>query len=151
MPKHPIEQRSAFRYFTPIQVRWGDLDPFNHVNNVLYYRYFELAIVTFLATEGGLDLTGSPPVVSFAAESRCIFNKAIDLSGFGPQGVMVDGAVRVERLGSSSVTWGLAIFRQGEDEAAAQGSWTHVFVDPQTTRPTPIPDDLRAALERYTA
>jgi acyl-CoA thioester hydrolase len=64
---------------------------------------------------------------------------------------MVDGAVRVERLGSSSVTWGLAIFRQGEDEAAAQGSWTHVFVDPQTTRPTPIPDDLRAALERYTA
>jgi acyl-CoA thioester hydrolase len=147
MPKHPIEQRDAFRFFMPIQIRWGDLDPFNHVNNVHYYRYFEMMVVTYLATEAGMDLTNSK-VLTFAAESRCVFNKAIDFTDIGPQGVMIDGGLRVNRIGSSSFTWGLALFLPGENEAAAQGEWTHVAVDRETTRPVPLPNGVRAALER---
>ncbi len=145
--RDPIARRGDFSWFTPIQVRWGDLDPFNHVNNVVYYRYFEIVVVTFLAREARVDLTDFP-VKPFAAESRCVFTKPIDLSGFGPMGVMIDGAIAVDRLGTSSVTYGLGLFLPGEDEAAAQGSWVHVYVDRETQRPVPIPDDIRAALEK---
>lgn len=144
MPKHPVERRAAYPFHTPIQVRWGDLDPFLHVNNVVYYRYFEGIILQFLAQRAGLDLLSSP-VLTFAAESRCVFNKPLDLSDVGPTGVMIDGGFRVDSLGRSSVTYGLGLFRPGEDDAAAQGTWVHVFVDRATARPVPIPDSVRAA------
>ncbi|ABC21859.1 acyl-CoA thioesterase [Rhodospirillum rubrum] len=143
MPKQSIDRREAYPFFLPIQMRWGDLDPFHHVNNVTYYRYFELIVVTFLAERAGLDLLDSP-LRTFAAETRCLFTKALDFGRSGPAGSFLDGGFCVDHLGRTSVTYGLALFAPDDNEAAAQGHWTHVFVDRDTARPVPIPEAVRA-------
>lgn len=135
-------RRGDYKFYSNIQTRWSDNDMFGHVNNVEYYRFFELAVVEFLMRAGEVDLMNDP-VVPFAAESLCRFRRP--LSWPHP----VTAALRVEQLGTSSVRYGIALFEEGSDEPAAEGHWVHVFVTRADQRPTPIPDALRAMFERH--
>ncbi|KAF0808809.1 thioesterase Superfamily protein [Alcanivorax sp. S71-1-4] len=132
--------RADYRYFTPITTRWHDNDVYGHVNNVTYYSYFDSVANHFLIHEGGLDIHQGN-VIGLVVSSGCRYHAALAYPD------ILAGGLRINRLGNSSVEYGLAIFRDGEDAAAAEGFFTHVFVDRATRRPVPIPDTLRKALD----
>ena len=136
--------RDAFGLFRTVPTRWADNDVYGHVNNVVYYSWFDTAVNAWLVERGFLDIAGSP-VVGLVAETGCSYFESVAF----PEAVEV--GLGVERLGNSSVTYRVGIFRQGGGRAVAQGRFTHVYVDRATQRPVPIPADLRAALEGLTS
>lgn len=137
----PTPTRADYRHFVAITTRWMDNDVYGHVNNVTYYSYFDTAANRYLIDVGGLDILRAP-VFGVVVESQCQYHAPIAF----PQSI--EAGVRVDRLGNRSVTYGIAIFPVGSEGAAAHGHFVHVFVDRDTRRPTAIPTELRAALER---
>lgn len=142
MTKPEPVRRADYRFFCQIQTRWSDNDMFGHVNNVEYYRFFELAVCEFLMRACELDLLNAP-IIAFAAESLCRFRRP--LSWPHP----VTAGLRVEHLGKSSVRYGIALFDDSSDEPAAEGHWVHVFVNRDDQRPTAMPGAVRAVFERH--
>jgi acyl-CoA thioester hydrolase len=136
-----VPTREDYRVFYPITTRWSDNDIYGHVNNVTYYAYFDTAANRYLIEEGGLDISDGS-IVGYVVSSGCEYHSPITY----PEAI--EAGVRVDRLGNSSVQYGIAIFRQGEDSAAAHGHFVHVFVDREADRSVPIPQNLRTALER---
>lgn len=132
--------RSGYPYLQSITTRWMDNDIYGHVNNVNYYAYFDTVVNQFLIERGGLDIHNGESI-GFIVESQCSYRSPVAY----PQ--LLEGGMQVLKLGNSSVTYGVAIFQQWVEEAAAVGSFTHVFVERASQRPTPIPAALRAALE----
>ncbi len=143
MPEQPKHLRSDYKHFQPITTRWHDNDIYGHVNNVAYYGFFDTAVNHYLIHQGGLNIHGGE-VVGFVVSSSCDYFASIAF----PDAIEV--GLRVARLGSSSVQYELAIFRDGEREACAAGRFVHVFVERANNRPTAIPARLRAALEALT-
>ena len=139
MAKKIPGERADYRYFVPITTRWHDNDVYGHVNNVAYYSYFDSTANHFLIHEGGLDIH-SGPIIGLVVSSGCDYHAPLAYPD------QLSGALRVNRLGNSSVEYGLAIFREGETHAAAEGFFTHVFVDRESRRPAAIPERLRNAL-----
>lgn len=131
-------RRAEYRRFHPITTRWEDNDVFGHVNNVVYYSFFDTAVTFFLLERGLLVREGA--VITVVAETRCRFLREIAF----PDRVTV--GLRVARLGGSSVRYELAVFRGDDDAASAEGHFVHVFVARDTMRPVPIPPAARAAL-----
>jgi len=136
--------RVAFGVFRSIPTRWADNDVYGHVNNVVYHSWFDTAVNAWLVERGFLDIAGSA-VVGLVVETTCSYFESVAF----PETVAL--GLGVERLGTSSVTYRIGVFRQGGERAAAQGRFTHVYVDRATQRPVPIPQDLRAALEDLTS
>ena len=134
------ESRAQFKYIQPIASRLHDLDVYGHVNNIEYYGYFDTVINTYLIKAGGLDFLAGP-VIGVCAESHCRFLQELAF----PE--TVEAGLRVEHIGRTSVRYGIALFRSGEAGPAAEGWFVHVFVDRTTRRPTPLPAQLRFALE----
>ena len=134
------ETRDRYPHFTQVQTRWADNDLYGHVNNVTYYSYFDTVVNCYLIDRGGLDIQEGK-IVGVAVETMCRFKKSIAY----PE--TVEAGLRVGKLGTSSVRYEIGIFRQGDDEAAAQGHFVHVFVDRASNTPVPIPAPIRAALE----
>ena len=134
-------QLSEYPYVVPIATRWMDNDVYGHVNNVTYYSYFDSAANLYLIREGGLDIHAAP-VIGVVVESQCHYHAAVAYPD------ALRAGLRVDRLGARSVTYGLAIFGEGDEAAAAHGHFVHVFVDRATRTPAEIPAPLRAALER---
>ena len=132
--------RADYRFFLPIATRWKDNDVYGHVNNVEYYSYFDTVINTYLIAEGGLDIHHGA-VIGVCAESHCRFLGEIAF----PE--TIAAGLRVEKLGNSSVRYGIGLFRDGRDEPAAEGWFVHVFVDRGSRRATPIPTAMRDALQ----
>ena len=133
--------RRDYPHFQSIPTRWMDNDLYGHVNNVVYYAYFDTAINEYLIREGVLDLTDGG-VIGVCAESHCQYRE-----GFAfPEAIQV--GLRVGHLGKRSVRYELGIFKPGREAAIAEGYFVHVFVERRTMRPVTLPDDLRAALER---
>jgi acyl-CoA thioester hydrolase len=136
-----MSQRSDYRHFQPILTRWQDNDVYGHVNNVAYYSYFDSAVNTYLIEHGGLDIHGGE-VVGFVVSSSCDYFASVAF----PERLEV--GLRVPKLGTSSVQYELAVFREGEDEACAAGRFVHVFVERASNRPVEIPAGIREALQR---
>lgn len=130
-----------YKHHLAIPTRWMDNDTYGHVNNVVYYSYFDTVINTYLIREGGLDIAGQA-MIGLCAESHCSFKAALSF----PQTVIA-GLV-VEKLGRSSVRYGIGLFAEGSEAPAAEGWFVHVFVDGPGRRPLPIEGRLRAALEK---
>jgi acyl-CoA thioester hydrolase len=130
-----------YPYTQSIPTRWHDNDVYGHVNNVDYYAFFDTVINTYLITEGGLDVHGGE-AIGLCAESHCTYHAALTF----PE--TVRAGLRVGKLGTSSVRYEIGLFGEDADEPAATGWFVHVFVDRAQRRPVPIPDGLRAALER---
>lgn len=133
-------KRTDYPRFYPITTRWMDNDLYGHVNNVTYYSYFDSAVNRYLIEEGGLDIHNAP-VVGFVVNSQCHYLAPIAY----PDSIEV--GLRVNRLGNSSVTYGVAIFKVGQDEAVAYGDFVHVFVERAANKSVPMPAPIRAALE----
>lgn len=134
------DQRASYRYFTDITTRWMDNDIYGHVNNVVYYSYFDSVANKYLIEEGGLDIKNSQ-VVGFVVASNCQYTSPIAY----PQAI--EAGLRVNRLGNSSVEYGIGIFQQNSSVVSAMGTFTHVFVDRSTDKPVAIPASIRSALE----
>jgi acyl-CoA thioester hydrolase len=133
--------RSDYPHFQPITTRWHDNDIYGHVNNVVYYSYFDSAVNAYLIAVGGLDIHHGE-VVGFVVSSSCDYFSAIAF----PETIEV--GMRVAKLGNSSVNYELAIFKAGEQNACAAGRFVHVFVERASKRPVPIPPTLRDAMSR---
>ncbi len=135
--------RSSFLAFVPVTTRWHDNDVYGHVNNVIYYAFFDTAVNLLLMDAGVLDPAASP-VVGLVVETRCTYFASIAF----PE--IIEVGVRVASLGTSSVRYTLGIFKKGEALASAQGEFTHVYVDRKSQKSTPIPDAVRAVLDELT-
>ncbi|MBI2235595.1 MAG: acyl-CoA thioesterase [Magnetospirillum sp.] len=142
MAQRETARRGDFLFHVAIQTRWSDNDMFGHVNNVEYYRFFEIAVAEFLMGPCKLDLFHAP-FIPFAAESLCRFGRPLSW----PE--KVTAGLKVEHLGTTSMRYAIALFGEGSDEAAAEGHWVHVFVDREEQRPVPIPPELRAVFEAH--
>ncbi|NUU35950.1 thioesterase family protein [Pseudomonas sp. C2B4] len=131
--------REDFRHFQSITTRWHDNDLYGHVNNVVYYSYFDSAVNTYLIESGGLDIHQGN-VIAYVVSSSCDYFASIAF----PEPIEV--GLAVSKLGNSSVHYSLGIFKAGEPQACAAGRFVHVFVERASHRPVPIPQALRAAL-----
>jgi acyl-CoA thioester hydrolase len=131
--------RSEFAALRTITTRWDDEDVYGHVNNVVYYSYFDTAVNGFLLATTGTD-TRRLDAVGLVAETQCEFLRELRF----PDDVEV--GLAVTRLGTSSIVYRLAIFQGDNDEPAALGRFVHVYVDAQTRAVTPLPDVIRAAV-----
>ncbi len=132
--------RQAFPHYMPLATRWMDNDVFGHVNNVQYYSYFDTAVNHYLIKSGWLDLHHGE-VVGLVVETKCSYAASV---AFPDE---LDIGLRVEKLGNSSVRYGIGIFRQGEQLAAAEGYFVHVYVDRKTSTPVRVPEALRRLLQ----
>ena len=132
------ELLSTYPYRCPITTRWNDNDIYGHINNVAYYAFFDSAVNRYLI-EHGLDIHAGS-IIGLVVESKCVYHAPLAY----PQQLVA--GVRVDRLGNRAVTWGIAIFAEGDDKAAAAGHFVHVFVDRETRTPLAIPETLRNAL-----
>jgi acyl-CoA thioester hydrolase len=139
MNREPLRPREAYGHFVPIATRWADNDMYGHANNVVYYAWFDTAVNSWLIDAGLLDLAGGT-TIGLVVETGCRYASSV---GF-PQRLEV--GVKVARLGSSSVTYHLGLFVEGEAQPAAEGHFTHVYVDSGSRRPTPLSEPWRAAL-----
>lgn len=133
--------RRAFGRFVPIAARWNDVDAFGHVNNAVFYAYFDTAVVRYLHEIGALGVRDGAQVAVVAASGASFFAEVLFTD-------RIEVGLRVDRLGTSSVTYGIGVFRNDEPEAAVVGHFTHVFVDRTTRRPVPVAPTVRAALQR---
>jgi acyl-CoA thioester hydrolase len=136
--------RPEFPHLLTIPTRWKDNDVYGHVNNVEYYSFFDTVINRWLITQGGLDIRGGE-VIGVCAESHCTYHQGFSFPDD------VEAGLRVSELGTSSVRYEIELFSPGAEEPSAQGWFVHVFVDAESRRPVPIPDGLRACLERLLA
>lgn len=133
--------RSAFRVWRSIPTRWMDNDAYGHVNNVVYYSWFDTAVNAHLIDQGVLDIhEGS--TIGLVIETQCNYFSPLAF----PQ--TVEAGIRVAKLGNSSVRYEVGLFAQGAVTASAQGHFVHVYVDRQTRRPVPIPHSLKQVLEQ---
>jgi len=139
MQKNTVEIRDNYFVFTPITTRWMDNDAYGHINNVTYYSYFDTAVNNYLIDQGGLDIQNSE-IVGFVVNSSCNFNSSITYPD------KIEVGLRVDKLGNSSVQYGIAIFKQGEIQASAQGQFIHVFVERKNNCSVSIPAKIKTAL-----
>ena len=128
-----------YRYVLPITTRWHDNDAYGHVNNVVYYAFFDTVVNTWLIENAGLDVITSD-VIGLVVETHCNYFKSVSF----PEKVLA--GVRIAKLGSSSVRYEVGIFSNENSSACAQGYFIHVYVDRKSNRPTPIPEVMRTAM-----
>ena len=133
--------RDAYRWFMKIGTRWADNDAYGHVNNTVYYQWFDTAVNAWLVEAGLLDIERGDPI-GLVVETGCTYFAPLSFPGDVEVGIAVD------RLGESSVTYRIGVFGAGSAEASAQGHFTHVYVDRSDRCPEPLPDEWRAKLEK---
>ena len=134
------EPRSAYRHHTRITTRWADNDVYGHVNNVVYYGWFDTAVNRYLIDSGALDIHHGE-VIGLVVETQCHYFAPLAF----PQDI--DAGLRVARVGRSSVRYEVGLFAADEPLCAARGHFVHVYVDRRTRRPVPLPPALLRALE----
>ncbi len=132
--------RCGYPHQMAIVTRWMDNDVYGHVNNVVYYSYFDTVVNTYLIRQGALDIRTSA-VIGLVVETGCRYFAPLSF----PDTVVA--GLRVTRIGNSSVRYQVGLFRNEESEPSAQGHFTHVYVDRETRRPAALPAALRAPLE----
>lgn len=133
------ESRRAYKAFRGITTRWMDNDVYGHVNNVVYYSYFDTAVNEYLIEAGYLNPSESP-IIGFVVETRCCYFSPIAFPD------RVTAGIRVANSGISSVRYEIGLFRNDDELASAQGHLIHVYVNRLSKRPVPLPDDLRRVL-----
>jgi len=136
----PRPQRSDFAAFRQIQTRWMDNDVYGHMNNVVHYSLFDTAVNGWLIAQGLLDVTKSQ-TYGLVVETGCRYHAEMQFPD------LVHAGLRIARIGTSSVRFEVGLFRNDEEEAAAEGFFVHVYVDRDTHRPVAIEGDRRTAFE----
>jgi acyl-CoA thioester hydrolase len=140
MAERPIRSsRADYRVFRPIATRWMDNDVYGHVNNVVYYSYFDSAVNGYLIEQGVLDVAASE-IVGLVVETGCSYFESVAFPD------ALEAGIAVLKLGRSSVRYAIGIFKAGAELAAAQGHFVHVYVDRATQRPAEMPEPTRRVL-----
>jgi acyl-CoA thioester hydrolase len=139
-----VPGRADFAVWWPMPTRWADNDQYGHANNVVYYSWFDTAVNGWLMRSLGRDVRHLA-AIGVVAETSCRFLAQV---GFPDE---LEIGLALDRLGTSSVTYRLAVFATGAEQPAAVGRFVHVYVDPGTRRPVPVPDDVRSAVSRLTS
>jgi len=134
------EGREAYRQFRPIGTRWMDNDVYGHINNVVYYSFFDTAVNGYLIDAGALDIHQGG-TIGLVIETRCNYFAPLAF----PQAI--EAGLRVAHIGSSSVRYEVGLFAAGAEQAAAAGHFIHVYVDRETRRPAPLPPAVLNALQ----
>jgi acyl-CoA thioester hydrolase len=138
--RQPFGRRDDYRHFTTITTRWLDNDVYGHINNVVYYAFFDTVVNRYLIEGGFLDLENSE-TIGLVVETGCRYARPLAF----PE--PVTGALRVAQIGTSSVRYEVGLFRGDDESAAAEGYFVHVYVDRETRRPGPLPEALKRLLE----
>jgi acyl-CoA thioester hydrolase len=138
--REPLKGRDAYRVWREIGTRWADNDAYGHVNNTVYYAWFDTAVNAWLIEQGLLDLAAGNPI-GFVVETGCRYARSLAY----PE--TVDVGLAVETVGKSSVRYRLGVFSKNEPEAAAEGYFVHVYVDRTSRRPAELPVAWRGAFE----
>jgi acyl-CoA thioester hydrolase len=138
------EPRSAYCAFIPITTRWADNDVYGHVNNVVYYAWFDTAVNSHLIAQGALDIHAGASI-GLVVETQCHYFSAIAF----PQ--QVTAGIRVARVGTSSVRYEVALFADDEPLCAAKGHFVHVYVERQSRRPAELLPKLRQVVQALQA
>jgi len=131
--------RSEFRVWRLFATRWADNDAYGHVNNTIYYQWFDSAVNSWLVEQGMLDIADGDPIC-LVVETRCIYFAPLAF----PEQAEVGFAVA--ELGRSSIRYRIGVFRKGQESARAQGEFVHVVVDRRKRRPVEIPEEWRVKL-----
>ncbi|MFW1761460.1 MULTISPECIES: acyl-CoA thioesterase [Acinetobacter] len=142
MTKPVLKTRDQFKFFLDIQTRWADNDIYGHVNNVTYYSYFDTAANALLIQKTGFDIHQSQSI-GLVVDSACSFFQELSF----PEIIQV--GVAIGKIGNTSLRYELAIFKQGQEQASAQGHFVHVFVDRETRKTVPISESTRDVLEKF--
>lgn len=142
MTKPVLKTRDQFKFFLDIQTRWADNDIYGHVNNVTYYSYFDTAANALLIQKTGFDIHQSESI-GLVVDSACSFLQELSF----PEIIQV--GVAIGKIGNTSLRYELAIFKQGQQQASAQGHFVHVFVDRETRKTVPISESTRNILEKF--
>ena len=139
-PRAVPSARTDFIHFVEITTRWMDNDVYGHVNNVVYYSFFDTAVNQFLIRQGALDIH-SGSAIGLVVHSHCDY--------FAPLAFpcKVEAGIRVARAGSSSVQYDIGLFEAGAPSSAARGQFVHVYVDRDSRRPQPLPAEIQRALD----
>jgi len=139
MSRQTPHRRRDFGYFLAIPTRWMDNDVYGHVNNVVYYSYFDTVVNRYLIDHGALDIAAGS-VVGLVVETQCSYFSPIAFPD------TVYAGLRVARLGNTSVRYDIALFRNDDEMASAQGHFVHAYVERAGNRPVPLSDALKRAL-----
>lgn len=139
MNRPDIQLKSDYRVSFPLATRWSDNDNYGHVNNVVYYAWFDTAVNAHLIEQGLLDLDRGE-IIGLVVESGCTYHRAISFPG------TVDVMLRVAHVGRSSVRYEIGLFTDGYADAAATGHFIHVYVDRASRRPVALPQQWRDVL-----
>lgn len=140
--KNTTYTREQFQFFLAIQTRWADNDMYGHVNNVMYYSYFDTAVNQLLIQHAGFDPQRSPSI-GLVVNSSCQFLQSLSY----PE--IIDVGVAITKIGTSSLHYRLAIFQAEQLQASAVGEFVHVFVDRETRKSMPISAQMRHALTQF--
>jgi acyl-CoA thioester hydrolase len=135
------ETRAAYSVWESLSTRWGDNDQYGHVNNIVYYSWFDTAVNAILIRQGLLSPTSGTGPIGLVVETGCHYFSPLSF----PQ--PIDVGIRVAHIGTSSVKYELGIFAAGTDIIAAKGHFVHVYVDRESRRPSPLPSELRNFLQ----
>ncbi|WP_293620081.1 thioesterase family protein [Ponticaulis sp.] len=130
--------RSDFVQYRHLTTRWQDNDVYGHMNNVVYYELVDSVVNSWLRNEAGMPVPDGD-IVGLVVQSGCTYHASLGW----PE--PIEAGMAVARVGNSSITYLIGLFSVGEDDAAAEASFTHVYVNKDTRRPVPIPDNLRTA------
>ena len=141
MESEKLMHRSDYSFFKNITTRWADNDIYGHINNVVYYSYFDTVANQYLIEFADFNPI-SAPVIGVIVHSNCNYIKAIAYPD------KIEAGLTVKKLGRSSVTYGIGIFRQGESAACAYGEFVHVFVNRKNNLPMSIPTKIRESLQK---
>jgi acyl-CoA thioester hydrolase len=139
--REPLKGRGFYRVWREVGTRWGDNDAYGHVNNVVYYSWFDTAVNAWLIEQGLLDIWAGDPI-GLVVETGCRYARPLAY----PQ--PVDVGLSVESLGKSSVRYRLGVFAKNEPEAAAEGYFVHVYVGRDSRRPVELPSEWRRRFEQ---
>ena len=134
-------KRSDFKAWRSLATRWADNDAYGHVNNPVYYEWFDTAVNAWMIEQGLLDVAAGDPI-ALVVETRCSYSSPLAF----PDPIEV--GLAIAKLGTSSIRYRIGIFAKGAETAAAEGEFVHVVVDRATHRPVEIPTDWREKLEQ---
>ena len=144
MSKSNPSDRDHFFHFQTIPTRWMDNDVYRHINNVVYYSFFDTAVNQFLIEQNVLDIEKST-IIGLVVETQCQYFSPITFPD------VVTSGIRVDKIGTSSVHYSVGLFREDSNLASAQGTFVHVYVNTLSRWPTPIPKEMLAALAQISA
>ena len=140
MSEKKLILREDYQKFYPLSTRWMDNDMFGHINNVVYYSFFDTAVTHFLIEAGCLKIKNNP-IVFYVVHTSCNFITSLSY----PE--EIEAGVMLKKIGKTSITYGVSVFKKGAISAAAYGEFIHVLVDRNTNKSMPIPENIRQKIQ----